>query len=194
MDSANTELRGLLPQLTADAARELAREQDEQGDILKRRAKALFAYAAALDDDPDDPVEPTTSTRPVAGDSRKPGDDGRDLVDTRHAPPSDKKPLIRDLIGERPVPGWNPERVHRDLVERGLIPPETTKASIGVTMRRMFSKYGELAKTLDGLYTTPEHGELHREEEPQATPFVGSGPLHIEGRTSLAADPRAAVN
>jgi hypothetical protein len=49
------------------------------------------------------------------------------------------------------------------LIDRELIPPETTKASINVTLRRMYVEHGELGKTPDGLYTTLERGEPYAE-------------------------------
>jgi len=172
MRDSNQDLVDLLPRLTADAARELGRAQQAQGEELLRRAKALFAYAEALEDvhsarDSGDisdtagkfvrgPVEHVdVSDSATASPSDPPG--GRALP---AAPPSNKRPLIMRLVEESPLPGWNPARVHAELVRRGEVPPETTKASIGVTLRRMYARYGDLARTRDGLYTTAEHGTL----------------------------------
>jgi hypothetical protein len=142
-----------------DTARELAQELDAQADELKRRARALYAYADALGDEPDtDGFEP----RPVQGyldmDSVK-----RPRRRRPAASPSNKRPLIAKLIAGRPTPGWSPAEVHSELIDRELIPPETTKASINVTLRRMYVEHGELGKTPDGLYTTLERGEPYAE-------------------------------
>lgn len=202
MNSANPDLRLLLPQLTADAARELGHEENATGEEHKRRARALFAYADALDGGLEastpstEPTQPGTAAEPVA----PPPDPEEPRRAAPAAPPSDKKPLISQIVEERPLPGWSPDQVHRVLVQRDLIPPETTKASIGVTMRRMYTKYERLAKTADGLYTTPGNGVMYRDEaEPavQANPFADApdrpalGPTLAFRSAQPATDPRA---
>ncbi|WP_445151146.1 hypothetical protein [Baekduia sp. Peel2402] len=201
MDSANSDLRQLLPQLTADAARELGHEEDATGDEHKRRARALFAYADALDGGPEPLAPATEPTQPrTAGPVIPPPEPEEPRRAAPAAPPSDKKPLISEVVRERPLPGWSPEQVHHVLVQREMIPPETTKASIGVTMRRMYTKYEHLAKTPDGLYTTPENGVMHRDEAqppPQDNPFADApngpapGPALSFRGAQPATDPRA---
>lgn len=145
MPDTTTDLRALLPELTADAARDLAQEFDSQGDSLKRRARALFAFADALDDG----AGGSGADRA----SRQAGGNGTSRA-TPAAPPSNKRPLIRAIIEERPVPAWKPNEIIRTLVERRMIPPETSAASIRVTLRRMLEG-GELARTPDRRYTIP---------------------------------------
>jgi len=166
-ESASAELRNVLPNFTAPAARELAAELDKEADVLKRRARALHAFADTMDSlGPD--------VEPVDGRSGEPGDDGHGRRSKPSAPPSNKRPLIVGLVRERPMPGWSPAQIRDTLIERGAIPPETSKPAIGVTVRRMFEG-GELVKTEDGLYTLPG-------EDQQMTIRPGGGGRTERGR------------
>ena len=193
-DPSSTDLRELLPQLTADAARELAREQDAEGDARKRRARALYAYADALDGD----MAPTpaeiatspangTSSVTTGGDTPHPDPEQPDQSGERAgaAPPSNKRPLIWAAIEDAPLPGWSAARVREILVQWEQIPPETTRAAINVTLRRMYLD-GQLAKTPDGLYTTPQHGQLHDPPD-EPNPFAEDG-LRVVAPSRKTAD------
>ncbi len=141
-DSASSQSH---PNLSASDAREIGRELDEQGDDLKRRARAWFAYADALEEPRGaTSVEQAALRTPVANGSRA----------APAAPPSNKRPLVRMLIEERPVPAWSPGEIHRALIDRELVPAETTAASVRVTLRRMVERE-ELARTPAGRYTIP---------------------------------------
>jgi hypothetical protein len=136
--------------LSADEARQLGRDLDERGDALKRHARAWFAYADALDGSTSEPAE-------LTGTATGKGGANGDLTTGRAAPaapPSNKRPLILVLIKERPVPGWSPNEIRRVLIERRMIPSETSAASIRVTLGRMADR-GQLVKTPNGLYTLP---------------------------------------
>jgi hypothetical protein len=135
-----------LPEVSAAQAREIGREMDEQGDELKRRARAWFAYADALDGTSPEPVESAAARKPSGNGARS----------APAAPPSNKRPLIRMLIEERPAPAWSPGEIHRTLIDRKLVPAETTHASVRVTLRRMVERK-ELARTPVGQYTVPGH-------------------------------------
>lgn len=136
-------LRDALSEFDADRARDLARQLDSEGDELKRRARALLAYADALDGE--------AAPRPsIERNAHRPNSARRS-----GAPPSNKRPLILAVLAKRPRPGWSPGEVQHALVERQLVPPETTKASISVTMRRMFLTE-EIGKLPNGLYSTVE--------------------------------------
>lgn len=148
MADTTTDLRALLPELTAEAARDLAQEFDSQGDDLKRRARALFTFADALDDGAGGSGTDRAARHSAGGNGTSRA--------APAAPPSNKRPLIRTIIEERPVPAWKPNEIIRTLVERRMIPSETSAASIRVTLRRMVEG-GELARTPDRRYTIPGH-------------------------------------
>ncbi len=184
MGDSSNDLRELLPKLTSDAARELAREEDAEGDARKRRARALYAYADALDGGvsptraeiiaaPVNGTSSATATLTTGGDTPVPDVD-QSGERAKTAPPSNKRPLIRAAIEDAPLPGWSAARARDVLVQRGLIPSETTRAAINVTLRRMYLER-QLAKTPDGLYTTPQNGQLH-EDEDEPNPFAGDEP------------------
>ena len=73
-------IRELLTELTADAARELAREYEIEGEQLKLRARALAAYADTLE-----------ATAPA--DSARAGTEADDLHDGRRRARTQRTPL-----------------------------------------------------------------------------------------------------
>lgn len=185
--SSNTNLRDALTDLTSESARELAAELAAEADTLQRRAAALTAYATALEAGSTEPHEhhsASTATAPP-GPLGAPAAHGTPSRAKPAAPPSNKRPLIKEVIEENPTPGWTPERTHQVLVDRGLIPAETTKASIGVTLRRMYVKYKEIAKTRDGFYTTPEHGVMYDDSDEARSPFIDGADHESRGEGTL---------
>jgi hypothetical protein len=165
-------------QLSAEGARELADKADAAAEDLRRRAvdlqrraAAWRAYATTLDaastDEPKQ-TRPRGRRRGAPPPLRyRPDRNDYDtlLIDPEPerqrarpaAPPSNKRPLISELVADRPNGGWTPTTVHAELVRLGRIPPETSEASIRVTMSRMFQA-GELGRSEDGLYTSPDGG------------------------------------
>ncbi len=133
------------PDVSASEARGIARELDERGDDLKKRARAWLAYADALE-------EPSTPSVVEAAATGVPAGNGTRSAPA--APPSNKRPLVRMLVEERPTPAWSPNEIHRALIDRKLVPAETSPASVRVTLRRMVERE-ELARTPAGQYTIP---------------------------------------
>jgi hypothetical protein len=149
MSEPTADLSQLLSELTTGAARRLAEQDDAEGDRLKRRARALFAYADALGE-PEATVESEPNEAADEPALPPPG--------TPKAPPSNKRPLLRALVEERPSPGWSPRELHTTLVDRELIAPETSMPAIRVTLRRMVER-GELElDPYSKLYTLPGRG------------------------------------
>jgi hypothetical protein len=139
------ELRDVLSGFDSDTARSLARQLDRDADDLKRRARALTAYADALDRGAlaELPTHKSRTTRPN---------------DRGHSASPNKPPLIIAVLEERPMPGWHANAMRHTLVERGLVAPETTEGSINAAMRRML-RSNQIARLPDGLYTTREAAE-----------------------------------
>lgn len=133
------------PDFSSDQARDIGRRMDEQSADLRRRARAWFAYADALDGAATDSGAAATDVL---------GTDDR--ASSLASPRTNKRPLIAHLIGGRPTPAWSPAEVHRTLIEQQLVSPETTTASVRVTLRRMLDGE-ELARTPGGQYTIPGH-------------------------------------
>lgn len=151
MSDPTSAFRDLLPGFTSDAARELATTLDAEGDQLKRRARALLAYADALGE-PDSTV---TAPIPTAG-----PEIGVSAPMKASRPRTDKKPLIRALLAERHDPGWSPKEIRATLAERRQIPSDFALAAIRVTLSRMVERH-DLVRDQGGLYhLAPQTGRL----------------------------------
>lgn len=142
-----TDLRQMLSTLRPGQVREEAEKLKSEADQLQRQARALAAMADALEGELGG-----TDALPTAHRGN-----GNGNGNGSPARPSNKRPMILQVVGERPTPSWSPKEIHSSLIAKNLIDPHTSLDSIRVTLKRMFER-GELARDTEGLYTLPAPG------------------------------------
>lgn len=144
-----TDLRQMLSTLRPGQVREEAEKLKSEADQLQRQARALAAMADALEGE----LEGTGAEVPTAH-----GSNGNGNGNGNPPRPSNKRPMILQVVRERPSPSWSPKEIHSSLIAKNLIDPHTSLDSIRVTLKRMFER-DELARDVHGLYKLPAPGE-----------------------------------